>query len=141
MKRYIDREALLKDIEESVVFSGRAGHISPEMRGANKITDRIKSAPAADVVHIDEVFRLIAGHSNYHGDDILSALMCVAEGKEVKPIKPLTDVAKVKHGKWSRGAEPSGSVYAHCSACNRKMNSYCYGYAHCPLCGARMDGE
>ena len=53
---------------------------------------------------------------------------------------PTADVVEVKHGTWSRGAEPSGSVYAHCSACNRKMNSYCYGYAHCPLCGAKMDG-
>ena len=52
MADYIDREALLKDIEESVVFSVRAGHISPEMRGANKITDRIKSAPTADAVEV-----------------------------------------------------------------------------------------
>ena len=55
--------------------------------------------------------------------------------------QPTADVAEVKHGEWSRGTEPNGSVYAHCSACNRKMNSYCYGYAHCPLCGARMDGN
>ena len=53
---------------------------------------------------------------------------------------PAADVVEVKHGVWSKGTEPSGSVYAHCSACNRKMNSYCYGYAHCPLCGAKMDG-
>lgn len=55
--------------------------------------------------------------------------------------QPTVDVVEVKHGEWSRGTEPSGSVYAHCSACNRKMNSYCYGYAHCPLYGARMDGR
>ena len=52
----------------------------------------------------------------------------------------VNEYKKVVHGSWSIGKEPSGSVYAHCSACNRKMNSYCYGYAHCPLCGARMDG-
>ena len=52
MADYIDREALLKDIEESVVFSVRAGHISPERRGANKITDRIKSALTADAVEV-----------------------------------------------------------------------------------------
>ncbi len=40
-------------------------------------------------VPLDEIYRVIAGHSNYHGDDILSALSCIAEGKEVKPIKPL----------------------------------------------------
>jgi hypothetical protein len=52
MAEYIEREALLKDIEESVVFSVRSGQPSAEIRGANKITDRIKSAPAADVVEV-----------------------------------------------------------------------------------------
>lgn len=40
-------------------------------------------------VPLDEIYRVIAGHSNYHGDDILSALSCIAEGKEVKPVRPL----------------------------------------------------
>ena len=53
---------------------------------------------------------------------------------------PTADVEEVRHGHWSRGTEPSGSVYAHCSACNRKMNYSCYGYARCSLCGAKMDG-
>lgn len=44
--------------------------------------------PSVEAVPLNEVYRLIAGHSNYHGDSILSALTCVAEGKEVKPIKP-----------------------------------------------------
>ena len=52
MAEYIEREALLKDIEESVVFTVRQGQPSLEMRGANKITDRIKSAPTADVVEV-----------------------------------------------------------------------------------------
>ena len=43
-------------------------------------------------IHIDDVYRLIAGHSNYHGDNILSALTCIAEGKNVtKPITPLDE--------------------------------------------------
>ena len=49
---YIDRDLLLKDIEESVVFSVRAGVPSPEMRGARKIIDRIENAPTADVVEV-----------------------------------------------------------------------------------------
>ena len=52
MAEYIDREALLKDIEESVVFTVRSGKPSLEIRGANAITDRIKSAPAADVEEV-----------------------------------------------------------------------------------------
>ena len=43
-------------------------------------------------IHIDDVYRLISGHSNYHGDNILSALTCIAEGKNVtKPITPLDE--------------------------------------------------
>lgn len=52
MAEYIEREALLKDISESVVFTVRGDSPSLEIRGANKVTDRIKSAPAADVVEV-----------------------------------------------------------------------------------------
>ncbi|MEE0980475.1 MAG: hypothetical protein U0K91_02225 [Acutalibacteraceae bacterium] len=56
MPEYIEREELLKDINETVVFTVRNGVKLPtsEMRGANKVIDRIKSAPTADV---DEVVR------------------------------------------------------------------------------------
>ena len=49
---YIDKDLLLKDISESVVFSVRSGFISPEMRGARKVIDRIENAPTADVVEV-----------------------------------------------------------------------------------------
>ena len=54
MAEYIEREALMKDIGETVLFSVRGGAKlpTPEMRGANKVKDRIKSAPAADVVEV-----------------------------------------------------------------------------------------
>lgn len=52
MARYIDKDLLLKDIDESVVFSVRSGVPSPEIRGANKIIDRIKNAPTADVAEV-----------------------------------------------------------------------------------------
>ena len=52
MAEYIEREALLKDISESVVFTVRGDKPSLEIRGANKVIDRIKSAPTADVVEI-----------------------------------------------------------------------------------------
>lgn len=53
-KEYIEREALLKDISETVLFSVRGGAElpTPEMRGSNKVIDRIKSAPTADVVEV-----------------------------------------------------------------------------------------
>ena len=45
MAEYIEREALLKDIEETVVYSGRH-------RAENRVVERIKAAPAADVVKV-----------------------------------------------------------------------------------------
>ena len=51
MPEYINREELLKDIEDSVRFSSRNG-VSAELRGAHKIVDRIRSAPTADVVEV-----------------------------------------------------------------------------------------
>lgn len=50
MSEYIEREALLQDIAECVIFSGRKGHISPEIIGANKVIDRIKRQPIVDAV-------------------------------------------------------------------------------------------
>ena len=54
MAEYIEREALLKDIGETVLFSVRGGAElpTPGMRGSNKVIDRIKSAPTADVVEV-----------------------------------------------------------------------------------------
>lgn len=54
MKDYIEREKLLQDISETVLFTIRGGvkTPTPEMRGANKVIDRIKSAKAADVVEV-----------------------------------------------------------------------------------------
>ncbi len=49
---YIDKDLLLKDIGESVVFTIRNAETSPELRGARKIIDRIKNAPATDVVEV-----------------------------------------------------------------------------------------
>jgi hypothetical protein len=51
MAEYINREELLKDINDSVRFSTRNG-VSAEIRGAHKIVDRIYSAPTADVVEV-----------------------------------------------------------------------------------------
>ena len=52
MPEYIERGELLEDIAESVVHTVRVGYPSPEVRGANKVIDRIKSAPVADVVEV-----------------------------------------------------------------------------------------
>lgn len=47
----ISRSALLADIEEAVVVSAR-NTTSAEIRGVNKVVDRIKAAPAVDAVEV-----------------------------------------------------------------------------------------
>ena len=51
MADLIDRAALFADIDETVVYSGRIS-TNAEMRGANKIVDRIKAAKAVDAVKV-----------------------------------------------------------------------------------------
>ena len=52
MAEYIEREALLRDIEQSVVYTARGKITSAEMRGAHKIIERIKCAPAVEPIYI-----------------------------------------------------------------------------------------
>lgn len=56
----------------------------------NYATLILREAPTVDAVPLSEIYRVIAGHSNYHGDNILAALTCIAEGKDVEPVKPLS---------------------------------------------------
>ena len=61
----------------------------------------IESQPPAECVPLREIYRVIAGHSDYHGDNILAALTCIAAGKEVKPVRPLpADVPDTNVGEW-----------------------------------------
>ena len=39
----------------------------------------------------DLLFSKIAGHSDYHGDNILSAISCLQEGKEISMISAIGD--------------------------------------------------
>ncbi len=50
-KEFIGRNALLKDVNESVIFSTRNGR-SAEMRGAQKVVNRILEAPTVDVSEV-----------------------------------------------------------------------------------------
>lgn len=94
--------------------------------------------PTAKVVSLHDIYRVIAGHSYYHGDRILAALTCIAEGKEVNPVRP-ADVAPVVYGRWVthyRSGTPvaEGYVSTCCDMWNNRKSDYC------PNCGAKMDG-
>jgi len=52
MKECIDREALLQDIKETVVYTARPDRENLIGRGVQLVLDRIAAAPAADVATV-----------------------------------------------------------------------------------------
>lgn len=101
---------------------------------ARAMADRPKN-----MIHIDEVYRLIAGHSNYHGDSILSAFTCLVEGKDVKPIAPLDESADRPTGEWIKSdILPNGWHCRHCDA--PVMTDDIKEMLFCPNCGSYNGG-
>ena len=126
---------------------------------ADYLNNKIKTLPSANVIELNDIYRLIAGHSIYSGDSILSAFTCLVEGKEVKPIKPLDDMIKQKCGTWvavdcyeAFGGDEA-TWYAHgnpiafhyCSNCKEQTWNDEFGKEilsdFCPNCGADMRGN
>ena len=123
MAEYIEREALLHDIEQSVVYTAREKITSAEMRGAHKIIERIKCAPAVEPIYIHEPTK-----------------------SEFKRMAVQMDYVPVVHGRWidSRYDDCSEQFeIVKCSQCNHEayaMALYVRGGNYCPNCGAKMDG-
>ena len=109
------------------------------------MAEYLDEVPAAKVVSLRDIYRVIAGHSYYHGDGILAALTCIAEGKEVNPVRP-ADVAPVVYGRWDdsgRYTFPSGDTAVRCTNCGCALTESEYhlsNWNYCPVCGAKMDG-
>ena len=95
-------------------------------------------------VSLSEIYRVIAGHSNYHGDSILAAFTCIAEGKEVSPIKPIETVEPVR-GEWIDTQPEYHHGYGNntkvCSNCHDYYTKECEDLYFCPRCGADMRKE
>ena len=111
MAEYIEREALLHDIEQSVVYTAREKITSAEMRGARKVIERIKCAPAVHEPTKSE-FKRMAVQMGY---------------------------VPVVHGQWILRHIGAGH-YWECSVCHTNPCIYVTEHTKlCPNCGARMD--
>lgn len=97
MAEYIERDALLQDIEDSVRITSKTGMINPETRGAYKIIERIKSAAAADVAPVR------------HGQWIVKGYVC--EETEYQ-------CSECKETEW----RTSASRLKYCPFCGAKMD-------------------
>lgn len=112
-----------------------AANVAPVVHGKRLLADM----SGAKAVSLHDIYRVIAGHSYYHGDRILAALTCIVEGKEVNPVRP-ADVAPVVHGRWINN-EANGYKWAFvCSLCGY-VDGHPFDNRHnfCPNCGAKMD--
>lgn len=86
---YIERKALLKDINESVVFSIRDDK-SAEMRGARKVMYRIMAAPTVDVNKMDSLWfsvnekeqldKVLAEHKKNYPEENDVELLVIIDG-------------------------------------------------------------
>lgn len=143
MAEYITKESAIEVFEQGdadVIEEYGDGSYNFGFSREN-IKNSINTIPTAKAVSLHDIYRVISGHSYYHGDSILAALSCIVEEKEVNPIRP-ADVAPVVHGKWILEREPNGKPYCfHCSVCD--SDYHCIGIVvasdYCPNCGAKMD--
>ena len=90
MSEYINKETAIVKLTALEVIEPNA-----TMTDAKRV---LADIPNVKVVSLHDIYRVIAGHNYYHGDRILAALTCIAEGKEVNPVRP-TNLAPVVYGK------------------------------------------
>ena len=147
MPEYIERESLISEIQDysarridNDAIAKMGYEFVKEMGSIQRI---IEKAPAADVVEVkkfaDELCSKFAGHSDYHGDTILSTIRCIAEGKKVDNARPLKYKKYDNNGQWTEKRSRLGAtlpIYA-CSVCGRAF-TFRPGYDFCPGCGADM---
>lgn len=135
MAEYINKETAIAKLTELEVTKPNA-----TMADVKRVLTDMSNAK---VVSLHDIYRVIAGHNYYHGDHILAALTCIAEGKEVNPVRP-TNLAPVVYGKWIvRFDGPYKRRRCYCSHCGK--HNGVGGIAqnqekpYCPNCGAKID--
>ena len=145
MAECIEREAAIAYIREQSeecqkAFEELGGESGIYADAYNDLAEDFYGIPAAKAVSLHDIYRVIAGHSYYHGDGILAALTCIAEGKEVNPVRP-ADVAPVVHGRWMKRRN-GGTLCSRCGHYTQYKGQVLdmSEAIACPWCGAMMDG-
>lgn len=92
----------------------------------------------ASLINGNELFKRIAGHSYYHGDDILTRICLMQEGKSPKN----KDIEPANVRPVVRAINKSEDGFL-CSACSFGDFGCLHGYKpnFCPNCGADMREE
>lgn len=92
--------------------------------------------------------KLLAKHEDAFRQSVILGVVHTIE------CKPAADVVEVVHGRWKNRAHLNDHLWAECSNCGFRQESYKVvelgrssddyvgvRWHYCPLCGARMDGE
>ena len=93
--RPIDAEKYMELLKEQYLHhkSMGNGQAAKAWQGAMQLLHDMPTLTSPNeprMINADKLAKRIAGHSNYHGDSILAAIYCAAEGKENNtPIKPI----------------------------------------------------
>lgn len=85
MAEYIEREALLEDIENTLVFYGRPDRINQKQMGARLVVQRIRCAPAADVAPVVRCRHCQSHHREQEPCHGKTVHYCEKLKKEVRP--------------------------------------------------------
>lgn len=133
MTEYIDKSSLYKKVSkleelardrylDTPCDSPAYKRYQAQMNERTALKHLIADFPSVDVVPLCDIYRCIAGHSNYHGDNILSSITCICEGKKVNPIKPIDAVQVVR-----------------CKDCIKRYTPDCLINYECSVCGGQWD--
>ena len=78
----------------------------------NRVESHLETAKAEAIKEFaDNLCRVFAGHSDYHGDTILAKIICSKEGKPIQTAKPI-DTSKIKYAAIKEFAERLKKIYA-----------------------------
>ena len=107
MKEYIDRETLLQDIKETVVYTARPDRENLIGRGVQLVLDRIDAASAADVAPVvhGEWIPVIDEPSYTLKMPMLVGYKCSICGRFEEKEEPYCNCGAKMDGKRKEGAE------------------------------------
>ena len=102
------QETLQKALAEKNAEIERLQKENNQFADIGKMYSEIKAEAIKEFA--DNLCRVFAGHSDYHGDTILTKIICLKEGKPIQTAKPI-DTSKIKYAAIKKFAERLKPMY------------------------------